>query len=802
MTVMPAPTLAQQPFGISNEPGSGPSVFAADPTASLREAALLTLKSRRRKLGSGSEPAGIPPRPQAVHVTSADSSIQLDYGQEEPSGAFSTASSVPNLAPPAKPATPEPKEDDSQGREEGEISDSESTPASPLPQPKVAQKAKPTPAPREVGKPPTPAKALPIKTTPASSTGSTSSAVSTQSPSQLMPPPPPPLPYLLDETHVRPGLEMTQAQYDTAKDIVLDLLGWGVGPEYLVSCGVSREIMFYVFTELNLRLPPNFDVTGIPPYPPAPTDLNATPTTNIGRLDSTSLHPANGHANPQTNGQASSSQTALSATAAAFVPGIPGSSSAGPNLFDMEQQRRQELLARKAAIASRKKQAAPSTSTSGVNPIDVAKELKDVEMADALPANTVDDFLKSIDPVPEKDTGKGKAPTRLSSTPSLGTTTDAMDVDEVIPGLSIDTRIASSVHTSPSTSLVQTPTTATTSPVSTTRPKSAAASVPSTANLSPQSIASSSGERSPVNTSPSETETVPGLSFDLAMPAPERGRLAPPARRGTKRPVAADFDDDTQPHASRPRPNHGNGSNSNPYHQSSSRRNTGTFSGLSNMRRCVIDLSDSEEEEEEEEGAISSRQDGNTSIRPTSSRGGPQAGASVARQSPPGRGSATPTRVLTPAALQEKEEEIRKMRELIAQREQNRLRKLAVASRSTPTSTFDAPAPNGDLHATAPFEEDTSSSDGTGSNTPTPLGPISTSSSASVATSSTATPIDVISSSLFDSTAGDQAFNAPAFALPLPSPALSSVFIISYVLASIFICTFARAWLCGYSADR
>lgn len=102
------------------------------------------------------------------------------------------------------------------------------------------------------------------------------------------------------------------------------------------------------------------------------------------------------------------------------------------------------------------------------------------------------------------------------------------------------------------------------------------------------------------------------------------------------------------------------------------------------MRRCVITLSDSEEEEEEE-GAIpttSHRHSGNGMSRPPSAaRIGPLRGSSLSRQSPPNRDSATPSGALTPAALQEKEEEIRKMRELIKQREQNRLRKLAIVSR-------------------------------------------------------------------------------------------------------------------------
>ena len=62
---------------------------------------------------------------------------------------------------------------------------------------------------------------------------------------------------------------VTQEQYDTAKGIILDILGYGVPPEYLIDCGLSREIIYYVFTELNLRLPSNLDIAGIPPYPPS-----------------------------------------------------------------------------------------------------------------------------------------------------------------------------------------------------------------------------------------------------------------------------------------------------------------------------------------------------------------------------------------------------------------------------------------------------------------------------------------------------------------------------------------------------
>lgn len=352
----------------------------------------------------------------------------------------------------------------------------------------------------------------------------------------------------------------------------------------------------------------------------------------------------------------------------------------------MEQQRRQELLARKAAIASRKKQVAPVAASA-------AKEQKDVEALDTVPTKTVEDFLKSIGPTTE-DTSKGKAPVRQSSAPSRSIIEDAMDVDEVIPGLSIDTMMSAASPLPEPAPTARTPTPVTSTPISATRPQSAADSV---ANRSPQSISSSSGEGSPVNTSPSEAEVVPGLAFNIAAHVPEASRRAPPVRRGTKRPVAADFDDDARPHTSRPPPAYTNG---NPYHQPSYKRNVGSFAGLSGMRRCVIELSDSEEEEEEE-GAIptaSRRHIGNGTSRPSSgARVGPLRGSSISRQSPPNYDSATPTGALTPAVLQEKEEEIRKMRELIKQREQSRLRKLATVSgsfrcdlRSLPLNTLAA----------------------------------------------------------------------------------------------------------------
>ncbi|THG97297.1 hypothetical protein EW026_g4670 [Hermanssonia centrifuga] len=409
-----------------------------DPAASLRAAALLTLKSNRRKANTGNEvPVGLLPRP-----VSTAASIQLDYGTEEPSfGASSTASSTTTSAAIPRPApAPEPMEVD-EVREEGEISDSESTPGhkSPPQQPASPRATPPNPRSRHQPLPPklslnessaaSSAIKLPttapiaVKTEPApaaldQSVGPTSATISAAShrsvsyPNEAM---------LVDEEHVRPGLSMTQAQYNTAKDIVLDLLGWGVPPEYLVSCGLSREIVYYVFIELNLRLPNNLDVTGLPEStavfgvghattPPRP--VHAHPS-----LPRKPPAPRRTSANAPAEGPASQ----LSATAPLFVPSASTSipiSGEQPSLFDMEQQRRQELLARKAVLASRKLKNAAAASSSYAP----TNEAKDVDMAPPIvPTKTVEDFLNSIPAVSTDSKSPGGD--------------DDMDVD-AIPGLS------------------------------------------------------------------------------------------------------------------------------------------------------------------------------------------------------------------------------------------------------------------------------------------------------------------------------------------------------------------------------
>ena len=50
---------------------------------------------------------------------------------------------------------------------------------------------------------------------------------------------------------------VSDEELNNAKVLVLDLLGWGVTPEYILQRGVSYQLLYTVFTDLRLRLPDN-----------------------------------------------------------------------------------------------------------------------------------------------------------------------------------------------------------------------------------------------------------------------------------------------------------------------------------------------------------------------------------------------------------------------------------------------------------------------------------------------------------------------------------------------------------------
>jgi hypothetical protein len=484
---------------------------------------------------------------------------------------------------------------------------------------------------------------------------------------------------------------VNQVQYDTAKDIILDLLGWGVLPEYLMDCGLSRHIIYYVFSELHLRLPENFDSTGI--LPP-PQSLSSTPPRARRATMGLSSIPLPAHrpsGSPTSVSHSFPSHPSLPAKPPTYHPpdlpatprvllGTPSEPSANANslvktpvmqntaplqrtststpvmtnLHDIEQQRRQELLARKAVIASRKaKQAAAAPPTpEGQRP---GVKDQDVEMTPSVPTETVDDFLKSIEPTNDVDTpGPAADGTRLAGTRKPSS--HSMDVDVLISG-----SVSPSDLTSPSA-------------IGTTRsasctdlPWPAQSSTSSTDGGSAPPTSASSGD-SAIDSSTADSDSCHDISENLP--------------RGTKRrAVASDFVDFEPSRATNGHDYPDDGLSSHSNHLMRRRIGSG-FAGVSGMRRCVIDLSDSEDDggrtitldygEGEHEGRLSPEPI--RILQPSTPNGGSGYSTPPLSVHVNTIGASTS---MTPASLVEKEQEIARMRELIKQREQVRRKKLA-----------------------------------------------------------------------------------------------------------------------------
>ncbi|KAJ6605679.1 hypothetical protein B0H10DRAFT_2076626, partial [Mycena sp. CBHHK59/15] len=593
---------------------------SSDPASSLRAAALLTLKSKRRKpVVDTSGSSGPSQRPLTT-----DTSVQLDYGQED---IASSPTDVVMAPVPLKDSHPD--MEDGQLREEGEISDSEDSASKSIPGPSAVVKAE-SPTYNLLDRIEDPPHPRPSLT---------------------------PIPlgdHFVDADHVRPGLAMNQDQYDTAKDIVLDLLGWGVPPDYLVDCNLSREIVYYVFSELNLRLPQNLDITGLIPYSPTHVALLSRLLSSIPPSARPEIpaapRPLHGHPSLPPKPLGSNFVNSSGPSPAQRLQTLGTGS-----LHDMERQRRQELLARKAVQASRKVKPpsdASSTASSSFAPADPTGALdQDVEMTSTIATEAVDDFLKTIGE-------KSATPEALIQPQSI----DTMDIDE-IPGLG-----GSASHRSTGSSFYDI------GPESHSQmstytdqvvisPAESSYSAAQTHSLSQNDAPPSSGESGSTAFGLEQAGYVEQLSQHPAL-----------QRRQAKRPTAADFVD------------FDSGSRNNgsvpPL-----RRKTASFASVSGHRKLVIDLSDSEGEggedyamhelaEWEVGSGYSSPAPGRYSATPISAGAGGWA-------TPPYVGAGT----MTPAALMEKEQEIRKMRELIAQREKSRLQK-AMSRSSTATSAL------------------------------------------------------------------------------------------------------------------
>ncbi|KAH6907992.1 hypothetical protein BKA70DRAFT_288814 [Coprinopsis sp. MPI-PUGE-AT-0042] len=136
-------------------------------------------------------------------------------------------------------------------------------------------------------------------------------------------------------------------------------------------------MVFYAFSEFNLRRPANLDTTGLIPYTPE-TIREFIVSQNVGAPNGSSIQP-----------QLPSLSFGSSSTTSTSAPPTPQPQD---DLSDMERQRKQELIARKAVLASRKRKTVPPAAP---QPPSTRKASPVVHEA------IVDDFLKTITPTSE-----------------------------------------------------------------------------------------------------------------------------------------------------------------------------------------------------------------------------------------------------------------------------------------------------------------------------------------------------------------------------------------------------------------
>ena len=321
----------------------------------------------------------------------------------------------------------------------------------------------------------------------------------------------------------------------------------------------------------------------------------------------------------------------------------------------MERQRKQELLARKAVQASRKRKEPMSLDAAEPStwPTTATSSGAGLSAGTSATAASVEDFLNSIGPPlydgdgadPKQDIIAENEPRDMEASPEPAGVIERNSLPDDDWSRPLVDR--------------------------TSVPPSEDASVPPSATASEANFSFEREQRKWTNKAPRFLENPPNRSrSDGTLAPPSRADdvydsrrssstpqpNAPTSRRGTKRPVAADFDTDPVPKTYTPPIlsrtgsgaglNYGGGYYPNPHVRHKTNGVTaGGFASLNSTRRCVIDVSDSEDEASEEE--LSSTQ-------------------------PTPRDSAL--------AL---EQEIERMRKMIREREELKLRKQVVSCDAT-----------------------------------------------------------------------------------------------------------------------
>ncbi|EJD34851.1 hypothetical protein AURDEDRAFT_117553 [Auricularia subglabra TFB-10046 SS5] len=426
----------------------------------LRAAALLTLKAKRKR---GPEPVPLQSLPAAgrpLSVSGPDSSTpKLNYDDEPlPTP---PASALPGLA----------------DKEDGEISEAEAA-AGPghksvaivplaLAPPPAAPRASSSgengartivldqPTPHALPDPAALARSLLLPPSPTISRSAAAAAARPAAPQEL---------------DLRPLLQIAPETLHEIKLHILDLLGMGVPPEYLVTYGIQPETIAYAFHELNLRLPYNLNLQGKetvlypealkervtipqtpPPRPPAPRSpvISATtPRTPSGQQ----FPPLHAGLPPKPTsaviaaGSPWVSVSTIAQPARAFAPqlaAIPVASTSqlplqpqpspvtaavrlqpSQDLLEMETQKKQELKARRAVLASLKSKKAAALSTNApASPHLATSSTPSIATAaqsvhPGVHPDLVADFLRTVAGGPEEQ-----------AAPVFVRSPDAMDID-------------------------------------------------------------------------------------------------------------------------------------------------------------------------------------------------------------------------------------------------------------------------------------------------------------------------------------------------------------------------------------
>jgi len=127
-----------------------------------------------------------------------------------------------------------------------------------------------------------------------------------------------------------------------AKVVILDILGWGVPSQYLLDCGISALVVVVCLSELKLRIPRALE--------------NLIDEAELIVRDHKELTMSPGVASrtkpPAFNGRHPLPPIPVQQPGS---PYLSQSSTPPVDLHDIEQQRKQELLARRAALQSMKK---------------------------------------------------------------------------------------------------------------------------------------------------------------------------------------------------------------------------------------------------------------------------------------------------------------------------------------------------------------------------------------------------------------------------------------------------------------